>query len=124
MSTQNERWAKALDPNTPLKPEDTLAYYETVQVDPTLSLSDKERAQIDKWMAASENASSEPDTPVLSGRDKAYLSRLDRKANSLPQNNDDFVPPVDFYAALDDLYSRVYTWVKGTKWTKFPKRTK
>ncbi len=115
MSSRTERWANALDPKNPLKPEDTLAYYETLSVDPTVTLTERQKFLANKWMDSTENASTAPNEIELSNRDKAYLASLNSKANSLPAN-DAFVTPIGFLDSISAAYDRLYVRVKG--WNK------
>jgi len=118
MSSRNAKWDKAVSDKTPLNPEDTLAYYENVQLDPTAGLSSRDRARIAGWMSATKNSSNQPDTVELSDGDKRYLARLDKRANALPADNTQFIQPVDYYKLLGDAWDNMYVWFKGNSWPK------
>lgn len=121
MSALNKRWEVAL--TEPLQPEDMLSSYQTPDSDPTQKLSASDKEQIAKWMKTSvglpgyDEALEEINNPVLSESDNAYIKNLNAKANRLPKNNEDFVPPFDIYQFFPNLWARFYTYFKGSKWS-------
>lgn len=119
MSSKNAKWDEIVSDKIPLKPEDTIAYYENFEQDPTENLSARERAKIIDWMSSSVNSSSEPDAPQLTSRDERYNLRLNLRANALPADNSQFIQPVDIYQSLDNVWNRLYVWYKGKVWAQF-----
>lgn len=90
-------------------PEHTLAYYENLQEDPMKGLSESDLRQINEWMKASENLSSDAGTVELTNRDKADIQRWMKRSENLPLELEGSKGILDGLAsAWDDLCGRWY----------------
>ncbi len=108
-----KKWESAL--SSPLEPEDQLAYRESRLLDPTIDLSDADKAQIDKWMKNSENLPDRSEHPYaeLTAQEEKLVERWMTKSESLPLKiKVGSATPFDYAESLwDRLMMRYYEWM-------------
>lgn len=111
MSSRESKWERVL--REPLQEHDRLSFYEVYR-DPVASLSSRDKAQVQRWVEASEQAPRYlPDS--LSSRDLSYISKLNRRADKIPDN---FSPPVSILSKIAMWWDlNVVPFVRG--WPTF-----